>query len=93
MPYRDATYGRTLEDIKRLPFKSLLERQHAVVLSGFDAVCLADASADAIRRGMDDGVEYVLSAVDLLCEQTGIEIETAEDGACVFHLTEGKGGQ
>lgn len=93
MPYRDATYGRTFEDIKRLPFKNLLERKHAVVMRGIDALCLADASTDAIRRGMNDGVEYVLGAVDLLFEQTGIEIETAEDGACMFRLTEGKGGQ
>ena len=92
MPYRDAAYGRTFEDIKRLPATNPLERQHAVVMRAIDALSLADASMDAIRRGMDDGVEYVLGAVDLLCEQTGIEIATSPDGATTFCITEKEEG-
>lgn len=91
MPYRDVTYGRTFEDIRRLPAVNPLEKKHAVVMSAFDALCLADASTDAIRRGMDDGVEYVLGAVDLLCEQAGIEMHTAHDGFISFSINEWEG--
>lgn len=92
MPYRDVTYGRTFEDIRRLPAMNPLERQHAVVLRAIDALSLADASTEAVRLGMDDGVEYVLGAVDLLCEQTGIEMETTPDGTRTFCITEKEDG-
>lgn len=83
MPYRDVTYGRTLEDIKRAPAESPLAREHAVVLRAIDALSLADASMSAIDLGFDDGVEFVLGAVDKLCMQTGIEM-TRDGGSVSF---------
>lgn len=89
MPYRDMTYGRTLEDIKRAPAENPLVKEHAVVLDTIDALSLADASMSAISLGFDDGVKFVLGAVGKLCTQTGIEATRNGDGVS-FWVSESK---
>lgn len=89
MPYRDMTYGKTLEDIRREPAPNPLVKEHAVVLDTIDALSLADASMSAIDLGFDDAVEFVLGAVDKLCMQTGIEM-TRDGDRVSFCVTGGE---
>ena len=88
MPYRDMMYGKTLEDIRREPAANPLVKEHAVVLDTIDALSLADASMSAIDLGFDDGVKFVLGAVDKLCMQTGIEA-TRDGGSVSFWVAGG----